>query len=213
LGYNTDRYFKYQSESEVNKAKPTSRDLAQAQTREALLAAARQLVAERGFGGVSVGDVAAAAGFTKGAFYSNFESREAMLLELVQRLHEEQRSAWRRLAAEAPADLAHALEHIVEMSVRHASSSTAALLVGEISLQARRDAEFASRANAGFEQRLNALTSWIDRLVAANRLRPTLTSREIARTIAALTQGLAQQPADQKEIRGIVRAVLRLLFG
>ena len=40
-----------------------------------------------------MGDIAGAAGFSKGAFYSNFESREAMLLELVQPLHEEQRSA------------------------------------------------------------------------------------------------------------------------
>jgi AcrR family transcriptional regulator len=196
----------------VNKAKPTSRDLAQAQTREALLAAARQLVAERGFGGVSVGDVAAAAGFTKGAFYSNFDSREAMLLELVQKLHEEQRAAWRRLEQAVPADLPHALEYVVEMCVRHARSPTAALLVGEVSLQARRDAEFATSAKADFEQRLNALAGWIDRLVAANALQPTLTSREIARTIAALSQGLAQQPAEQEEIRGIVRAVLRLLF-
>jgi hypothetical protein len=30
--------------------------------------------------------------------------------------------------------------------------------------------------------------------------------------IAALSQGLAQQATDQAEIRGIVRAVLRLLF-
>jgi len=52
-----------------------------AQTRERLLVAARQVVARHGFGGASVDMIAAEAGYSKGAIYSNFDTKEAILLE------------------------------------------------------------------------------------------------------------------------------------
>src|SRR5271156_5527895 len=54
-------------------------------TRELLIQAASQAFANQGYGGASVGDIAEAAGFSKGAFYSNFASKEAILLELLRR--------------------------------------------------------------------------------------------------------------------------------
>lgn len=51
-------------------------------TRQRLLDAAAQLFAEQGLA-ASLDDVAAAAGLTKGAVYSNFSSKEALLLALV----------------------------------------------------------------------------------------------------------------------------------
>jgi AcrR family transcriptional regulator len=55
-------------------------------TRADLLAAARRVFAEKGFEGASVADVAAAAGYTKGAVYANFGSKEEMFLELAKEL-------------------------------------------------------------------------------------------------------------------------------
>ena len=52
------------------------------QTREHLLAAAAQVFAERGFHGASLDEVAAVAGFTKGAVYSNFKNKEDLFLAL-----------------------------------------------------------------------------------------------------------------------------------
>ena len=52
-------------------------------TRADLLAAAEQLVAARGFEGASVGDIAAAAGYTKGALYAHFGSKGDLFLELA----------------------------------------------------------------------------------------------------------------------------------
>src|SRR3984893_11031732 len=54
------------------------------QTREHLLAAAAEVFAERGFHGASLDVVAAAAGFTKGAVYSNFKNKEDLFLALLQ---------------------------------------------------------------------------------------------------------------------------------
>ncbi|MGH9091541.1 MAG: TetR/AcrR family transcriptional regulator [Acidimicrobiales bacterium] len=54
------------------------------QTRDYLLAAAARVFAERGFHEASLDEVAAAAGFTKGAVYSNFESKEDLVLAVLE---------------------------------------------------------------------------------------------------------------------------------
>lgn len=59
-------------------ARPRSAD-----TRQRLLAAGRSVFAAKGYEGASVNDIAAAAGFTKGAFYSAFPSKEALLIEIA----------------------------------------------------------------------------------------------------------------------------------
>lgn len=51
-------------------------------TRAKLLAAARVVFAAQGYGATSVGDVCAEAGFTRGAFYSNFASKDELFLTL-----------------------------------------------------------------------------------------------------------------------------------
>jgi AcrR family transcriptional regulator len=53
------------------------------QTREHLLQAAARVFAERGFHGATMDEVAAAAGFTKGAVYSNFRNKEDLFLALL----------------------------------------------------------------------------------------------------------------------------------
>src|SRR5918999_2794054 len=55
------------------------------QTRTALLDAAERLWAERGIHGVSLDEVAAAAGLTKGAVYSNFTGKTDLVLALLDR--------------------------------------------------------------------------------------------------------------------------------
>jgi len=56
---------------------------ARQQTRTRLLEAAWEVFAERGFGPAAVEDIATRAGFTRGAFYSNFADKEAIFLALM----------------------------------------------------------------------------------------------------------------------------------
>ena len=51
----------------------------QAVTRERLLAAAEQVFARYGYGGASIELITSEAGYSKGAIYSNFESKEAVV--------------------------------------------------------------------------------------------------------------------------------------
>ncbi|MFC8191547.1 TetR/AcrR family transcriptional regulator [Cellulomonas sp. NPDC057328] len=57
-------------------------------TRADLLAAAARVIAAKGYEGASVGDIAAEAGYTKGAVYAHFGSKEEVFLTLARdRLH------------------------------------------------------------------------------------------------------------------------------
>ena len=198
----------------MNSKKVTSRDLAQQQTRGKLLSTAATLVAAKGFGAVSIGDIASAAGFTKGAFYSNFESRDEMLLELLRQVHLQQRTTMGELESAAPpARLTDALDQLAEIAIRHANSPTASLLVGEMQLEARRNPAAAGRVRAGFEEQLNRLADWIDEVLRPVERRPALSSLELARTVMALSQGFAQQPADRASVKQVMRHALGRLFG
>ena len=63
------------------------------QTRDYLIQAAAQVFAERGFHGASLDQVAAAAGFTKGAVYSNFKNKEDLFLALLEANQEREMDA------------------------------------------------------------------------------------------------------------------------
>jgi AcrR family transcriptional regulator len=80
-----------------SRAKPRRVTKRRAETRERLLGAAREVFAEQGFGKASVEDVCARAGYTRGAFYSNFVSLDELFLAMW----EQRTEATLRAAAEA----------------------------------------------------------------------------------------------------------------
>jgi AcrR family transcriptional regulator len=69
----------------VSSTAPTRRDEQRARTRRELLDAAASTFARQGYHATSVDEVAEAAGYTKGAVYSNFSSKEELFLELLDR--------------------------------------------------------------------------------------------------------------------------------
>src|ERR1700749_5108134 len=53
-------------------------------TREKLFEAAARVFEEQGIGGASIEAIAAAAGFTRGAFYSNFASKDELIIAMLE---------------------------------------------------------------------------------------------------------------------------------
>jgi len=53
-------------------------------TREKLFEAAARVFEEQGIGGASIEGIAAAAGFTRGAFYSNFKSKDELIIAMIE---------------------------------------------------------------------------------------------------------------------------------
>jgi AcrR family transcriptional regulator len=68
----------------------TSRAQRQAQTREKLIEVAREMFLEDGYAASSLDKVAVAAGFSKGAVYSNFSGKEELCMAVIDSLHAEQ---------------------------------------------------------------------------------------------------------------------------
>jgi AcrR family transcriptional regulator len=64
-------------------AKPLTRKEKQADTRSRLMRAAGTVFARRGMHNASIDEVAEQAGFTKGAFYANFASKEELFLAML----------------------------------------------------------------------------------------------------------------------------------
>jgi AcrR family transcriptional regulator len=71
--------------SAVHIRRGPTRSERQVATREALLRAASRSICENGLAGASIDRIAAEAGYTKGAFYANFASKEDLFLVLLER--------------------------------------------------------------------------------------------------------------------------------
>jgi len=65
------------------RAQAPTRSERRAQTREALLRSASRLITRQGLERTSIDQIAADAGFTKGAFYANFASKQELFLEML----------------------------------------------------------------------------------------------------------------------------------
>ncbi|MCX6407074.1 MAG: TetR/AcrR family transcriptional regulator [Propionibacteriales bacterium] len=74
----------------VDSERSTTRAERQAQTRERLVEVARDLFLADGYAGTSLDKVAVAAGFSKGAVYSNFSGKEELCMAVLDTIHEEQ---------------------------------------------------------------------------------------------------------------------------
>lgn len=156
-------------------------------TRERLLDAAFEKFAEHGIHGTSIEAVCEAAGFTRGAFYSNFESKEELFLALADR---EVRSRIANLESAA----GHLPEHPVQdgrLSADALAPVIAAvmadshderrwhLMSAELELLALRDARVAARYAAQQEAFCAELATILERVLASAGLRFTV-DRDVA---------------------------------
>lgn len=94
----------------------TGRSIAKASRRTALLRAAARLFAERGYNGVSIEDLGAAAGVSGPAVYRHFSGKPAVLSALLTGVSEDLLSGGRDVAAAAPSP-ADALRGLIRFQV------------------------------------------------------------------------------------------------
>lgn len=110
-------------------------------TRSLLLAAAREIFAEKGYDGTRVQDVAMRAGMTTGAIYANFRDKDELLVTAVNEGMDEYR---RSLMAEREPGVTGAdLLASMGRSLRRHEGDRARLLMVEAIVAAHRSPEFA----------------------------------------------------------------------
>ncbi|MEV8630035.1 TetR/AcrR family transcriptional regulator [Streptosporangium sp. NPDC051023] len=163
-----------------------SREHSRRQTRERLLAAASELFTEHGVNGTSVERIAERAGYSRGAFYGNFDDKHELIVELLAKRTEREREEIVELGGQATSPT-----HMADL-LRAWHRARAEHLEGWLALR--------------LELVLYALR--------APEIRPLLAERELfARTAIAggVLRGLAdrdaQPPADPEFLSLIVHAL------
>lgn len=153
-----------------------------------MIEAAAEIAAERGFASVTLPDVVERAGLTTGAVYSNFRSREELLMEVAMTQLES-------LQGELPADSPElSLWEVVRTTARITDRPRTRRLVAlqfELYMLALRDPAFRQELRARDEQQLNAVAELIEKTEVVPELpRPPL--EQVAVAFFAILQGLQQ---------------------
>jgi AcrR family transcriptional regulator len=173
-------------------ARRLTRAESQARTRSALLEAAARVFVERGFAAASVEAITARAGFTRGAFYSNFSSKEELFAELLQ---ERVYAAYRRMPARAESegwDPRKAGEQLAAIQADPDGGWLFRLWL-ELLAHAGRSEEM-RRLAAGFWSGSRELTAGlVRRLYEARGTEPPLAPERVASALIAMDIGLALQ--------------------
>ena len=153
-----------------------------------MLSAAARVFAERGFAAASLDQVAAAAGFTKGAVYSNFGSKDELFLALMA-----EEGARRVDAVEAAlgrtTDLPGALAAVgAELS---SPETTWQLLFLEFWQRAVRDPAVRTAFVASRRDLRARIAEVVDRFLAEHPVRTGWDAPSLTVVLVALTHGLA----------------------
>lgn len=172
-----------------------SRQARQVQTREALLVTARRLFIENGYGGTSIRDIAEQAGYSQGAFYSNFDSKETLLLCLLREHMQAEAKQLDVLLAPAQRSLETILDDLQDWAGTLDRDVNWSMLSVELQLHAQRCDTFASAYRAIWQQHSQTLAQLIERMFAQRGIRPPAANEAIASALMALVHGLALQRA------------------
>jgi AcrR family transcriptional regulator len=177
-----------------------------ATSREQLLTAAARVFARSGYHGASMNEIAAEAGFSKGALYWSFASKEELFFALLDELDERLRSLM-AASASAPADRDISEEISREVSAVLDDGRDVVLLFHEYSALAVRDPRVAVRyaeRNARLREELAA--SMRSRHETAG-IPMAIPAEQLATAVIALVDGLSIQRLTEPE------AVPEDLFG
>ncbi|WP_435184176.1 TetR/AcrR family transcriptional regulator [Streptomyces sp. AA1529] len=171
----------FMTDTESQSPEPTPRT-PRAQVQRRLLAAAARVFAERGYADSRLEDIARAAGFTKGAVYSNFGSKQALFGAL--------------LGERADTELATVMAEIRDIDEASAAAVRAAQLV------ARRIVEDTERGRLGLEFAARAARDEETRAVVAPLRRAQRAAASQA--FAEVIDGSGIQPGVRPELAGLI---------
>lgn len=166
-------------------------------TRARLLDAAAQVFAEVGLGETSVEAICERAGFTRGAFYSNFESKDQLFVELAGRFVSQQVEGVRqRVAAMIDCGAGSGADQndmvgLVEALDVAGDVRLGVLLMSEIRNRAMRDAKTAEAYLAQDSQMLREVSQLLEEITQAKELRLALPAEDAARIVLTAWEGAA----------------------
>jgi AcrR family transcriptional regulator len=162
-------------------------------TRAALVAAALEIVGEKGFAAASLDEIAARAGMTKGAIYSNFASKAELLLAAMS-ARGLTLSAARPSAASVSDELGAMADALAAMLGRARGE---AALLREFQLYALSDPELRAGVAAVYSEAFTGTAAYLAKLPGAQ----VMPARHLAMALQSIALGfLAQSLMTPDEI-------------
>lgn len=194
-------------------ARPT-RDERRAETRERVLRAAEQVFGERGYHAASVDEVAEVAGFSTGALYSNFEGKEDLFLEVLERQIDRQSVEIADSIADVPTIEDRTRMGAAQWVAYVEREPRTIMLFMEFWAYAVRNPDVRARFALRYARVREAMTTMIERSARELDVELKLPAEELAVVLDALADGFAlQQLADPDAVPGdLFGKALMMLF-
>lgn len=190
----------------------TKRTTNKADTRRLLLDAARETFASVGYQGATLDDIAAHAGFTKGALYWHFPNKQAIFVSLIAEAIELNYQVLSAMVVDSANDPQSLRERLGEWVDGIDERERLPLFGVELEIEARRDPSFRALHQGMISKHEESLTGFLERYFATTGEAPPMPVADISATIITLLKGFAL--SLQNRPKGLVSSskVMRLLL-
>lgn len=157
-------------------------------TRAKLVDAAERVFVRDGFDAASVERIAAAAGFSRGAFYSNFQSKDEIFLALLDRKRVERENALNAIFEEKP-DARARFRAARDWYADQWRERSWSVIETEFNLRALRQRSLAKRLSALWRREVNAYSAFLAQYFSDAGLTPDASPRSITLALLAAAHG------------------------
>jgi AcrR family transcriptional regulator len=165
-----------------------SRDL----TRQRLRSSAQQIFAREGIGAASIDRIAKAAGYSRGAFYSNYPDKHTLAMELLADWQNSEIALWKAKLGSIE-DPEERIAVLGESFNKFHSDNDRGLLTLELQLEAERSPAFGQRYRNYMETLHSEIAELLGVLFERANRAPPADLHLLARTMRSTAMGLALQ--------------------
>ncbi len=164
-------------------------------TKRKLLDAALRVFSRDGFEGSRIDDIARDAGYTRGAFYANFQSKEALFFALLEEQSEQHIQVLNRAMAKCQTG-EERLQALRDYYIRKAGDRKWSILILEFKLYALRRPKLRAKLAAGYRNvRRNMKTGEIGRMLCDETMWSAEKQEVIRVTLQTMLHGLVVERA------------------
>jgi len=169
--------------------KRLSREDSREQTTQRLLDAAQKLIARKGLDAASVENIAEAAGYSRGAFYSNFKSKDDLFIELLRRDHLRSLAQFDELrASDLPVDQMQLRTRDIYSHMFRDNESF--MNWTEARMVAARDTRFRAKLDALMAEKRAQIASFIGYFYQRVGVTPPMSTEKMAMGFMSLAEGV-----------------------
>ncbi|MBI0167732.1 TetR/AcrR family transcriptional regulator [Bartonella sp. M0280] len=199
----------------VKQIKPRKTRLeSQQETRQNLLEAARMLFTELGYEATSIRGICDKAGYSQGAFYSNFNDKDEVILELLEQYKSFEANSRKQLIDDAGGNFEKALNDMILWFERNDHNMSHTILFLEMQLHALRHPEFVKIYNNLMDEQKSFYTKLVQHLFAMRNIEPPFDCSIVAEGLMALgaNEAVARRLNPKREKQNPFSAYLKLIF-